>query len=219
VPIAARAEPAIDPSAAHALGRVQTAGSGPTGITLLTSGGYGYTESLLGTGDSHHRVAGMLGAEARPLTWLGLALRLDGRYDAHVVPGQPTDQGFVGDPRLFVRADSSSSVALRLGARAGLWLPGNNAPSLTASAMSPEIVGVLSYVPPAGAIALTANAGYRLDRSAHSAPGSAELSGGDRLALSVSAFDQILLGAAASFGRGSAQAFAEVSWELLVGSG
>ncbi len=218
-PGGAHASSNADPAAPHALGRVLTAGPGAQAITLLSSGGYGYTEAVLGNGDSHHRVAGMLGAEGRPLPWLGLALRLDGRYDAHVVPGLPTDRGLVGDPRIFARVDRTLTGGLRLGARAGVWLPGNQAPSLTTAAISPELVGMLSYVAPGNELALSANAGYRLDRSAASAPQAAELGPGDRLALSVSSFDAILLGAAASYGRGRAQGFVEASWELLVGSG
>src|SRR5262245_41093738 len=160
----------------------------------------------------------MLGAEGRPLPWLGLELRLDGRYDTHAAPGQPADSGLVGDPRAFVRVDGAPARGLRLGARAGVWLPGNHAPSLTTAAISPEVVGLLSFVPPRSGLALTANAGYRLDRSAASAPDSADLTAGDRLALSVSAFDAVLLGAAATYGRGGAQGFVEASWDLLVGT-
>jgi hypothetical protein len=210
---------AIEPAAPHALGRVLTAGPGRTGPTLLASGGYGYTESVLGAGDAHHRIAGALTLDERPLPWLDLALRLDGRYDAHVFPGQPTDTGMVGDPRLYVRVDKGWPSGLRLGARAGLWLPGRNAPSLQASALAPEILGIASYAPASTAIALTANVGYRLDRSARSAPDAAQLGPGDRLALGVSAFNEVLVGVAATLGRGPAQGFVEVSADLLVGSG
>ena len=78
-------------AAPHALGRVLTAGLAPIGPTLLASAGYGYTEAVLGMGDAHHRIAGALTLDERPLPWLAFALRLDGRYDAHVIPGQPTD--------------------------------------------------------------------------------------------------------------------------------
>jgi hypothetical protein len=210
---------AIDPAAAHALGRVLTAGPGPTGPTLLTSGGYGYTGAVLGMGDAHHRIAGALSLDERPLPWLDLVLRLDGRYDAHAVPGQASDTGMVGDPRLYARVDRLWSGGLRLGARAGLWLPGRNAPSLDASALSPELVAMASYAPPSAPIAVTANVGYRRDRSAHSAPDAAMLSAGDRLALEVSAFDAVLVGLAAAVGRGPAQGFLEASADLLVGGG
>jgi hypothetical protein len=210
---------AIAPAAPHAVGRVLTAGVAPTGPTLLASGGYGYTGSVLGMADAHHRVAGALTVDERPLPWLDFALRLDGRYDAHVIPGQPTDTGWVGDPRLYARVDRTWPSGLGLGARAGLWLPGRNAPSVASGALSPELLGMASYVSPSAPIAATVNVGYRLDHSAHSAPDAPLLSAGDRLALEVSAFDDVLAGVAVTVGRGPAQGFVEASTELLVGSG
>ena len=35
--------------------------------------------------DAHHRASGVLAVEGRPVSWLGLGLRLDGRYDQHTV--------------------------------------------------------------------------------------------------------------------------------------
>jgi hypothetical protein len=211
--------PAIEPAAPHALGRVLVAGPAPTGPTLLATGGYGYTESVLGLGDAHHRIAGSLSLDERPRPWLDLALRFDGRYDIHSIPGQPTDTGMVGDPRLFVRVDRGWAGGLRLGARAGLWFPGRDAPSVDRGAITPELVALASYAPAAGAFALTANAGYRLDRSAHAAADAARLSASDRIALEVSAFNEVLAGVGATFGRGPAQGFLEASADLLVGSG
>jgi len=146
-------------------------------------------------------------------------LRLDGRYDMHVVPGQAGDSGMVGDPRVYARVDGRWGNGVRLGARAGLWLPGRNAPSVDAGALSPELVGLASYAPPSGPLAVSANLGYRLDRSARSAPDAARLSASDRLALGVSAFDEVLAGVAATFTRGRVQGFLEASLDLLVGSG
>jgi hypothetical protein len=216
-PVAAADAP--DPGAPQALGRVFSAGPGARALYLLAAGGYGYTESVLGMNDTHHRAAGALALDARPLPWLGVALRVDGRYDLHLVPGQPHDDGLVGDPRLYLRVDRALGAGLRIGARAGLWAPGRNAPSIDLSALSPELVGALSFVSRSGLLSLSANAGYRLDRSARSAAAAPLLSPADRLALEVSAFDAVLLGAAASFGRGATQGFVEASWELLVGAG
>jgi len=164
-------------------------------------------------------MAGSLALDERPRPWLDLALRFDGRYDVHSIPGQPADTGMVGDPRLFARVDGAWADGLRLGARAGLWLPGRDAPSVDWGALTPELVALASYAPPARAFALTANIGYRLDRSAHSAPNAAQLSAGDRIALEVSAFNEVLAGVGATLGSGAAQGFVEASAELLVGSG
>src|SRR5579871_1256005 len=209
----------IAPSAPHALGRVLMAGPAPTGPTLIATAGYGYTESVLGLGDAHHRLAGSLALDERPLAWLDLALRLDGRYDRSVIPGQPADTGLVGDPRLYVRVDRAWAGGLRLGVRAGLWLPGRDAPSIDWSALTPELLGMARYVPCGGAVAVTVNAGYRFDRSARSAADAAQLSASDRVALEVSQFHEVLAGVAATVGRGRAQGLLEASADLLVGSG
>ena len=100
---------------------------------------------MLDRGDTHNRVMSSLAIDGQPLSWLGFALRFDGRYDWHRIPGQGNDDGLVGDPRLYVRVDSRSIGSLRAGARFGLWLPGGNAPSLDLGAASPELCGTLTY--------------------------------------------------------------------------
>ena len=99
------------------------------------------------------------------------------------------------------------------------WLPGRNAPSLDPAALSPELLGALSYAPGTGRFIVSANLGYRLDRSARTATDAPLLGPGDRVALDVSAFNSVLVGAAASLRLGPAQAFLEGSWNLLVGAG
>jgi hypothetical protein len=208
-----------DPAQAQVLGRVFAAGRTAPSLLALTSVGYGYTEAVLDRGDTHNRAMSSLTIDGRPLPWLGFALRLDGRYDWHRIPGQLNDDGLVGDPRLYVRVDSRSVGPLRAGARFGLWLPGGNAPSLDLGAASPEICGRLTYAVVRLPLWLTANLGYRVDRSARSAADAARLSDSDRLSLEVSAFNEVLLGVGGVFGRGALQGFAEASGELSTGHG
>jgi hypothetical protein len=210
---------AVAPGEPVALGRVLEAGPGRPALFLLTGAGYGYTESVLGLGDRHDRYGARLIVDGRPRPWLALTLRLDGRYDRHAVPGQPIDIGYVGDPRVQARVDHALGGGLSVGARAGLWLPGDDAPSIRLDALSPELVGAVTYALAALPLSITANAGYRLDRSARTATNAAQLSASDRLALGVSAFDAVLLGASASFGRRMVSGFVEASGELLVGGG
>jgi hypothetical protein len=211
-----------DPAAPQALGRVFAAGPTARALVVASSGGYGYTESVLHAGDAHHRAAGSLAVEGRPTTWLGLGLRVDGRYDRHET-GQPgsqgTDDGWVGDPRLLVRVDGALGRSFRAGGRLAIWFPGRNAPSIDLGATTPEIVGVLTWASQRSPAWLTANGGYRLNRSSRSASDAALLSPSDRVGLELSAFDQVLLGVAAAYGAGRTQAFAEASAELLVGAG
>jgi hypothetical protein len=210
---------AVAPGEPVAIGRVLEAGPGPPALFLLTGAGYGYTEAVLGLGDRHDRVGGRLIIDGRPKPWLGLTLRFDGRYDRHAIPGQPIDDGYVGDPRVQVRADRALGRGLSVGARAGLWLPGGDAPSIHLDALSPELVGAVTYAPSALPLSIGANLGYRLDRSARSAANAPRLSASDRLALGLNAFDAVLLGAVASVGRQRITGFVEASWELLVGDG
>jgi hypothetical protein len=207
------------PAQPQVLGRVFAAGRTAPSLFALTSVGYGYTEAVLDRGDTHNRAMSSLTIDGRPVSWLGFALRFDGRYDWHRIPGQPNDDGLVGDPRFYVRVDTRSFGALRAGARFGLWLPGGNAPSLALGAASPEVSGTLTYAAPRLPLWLTANLGYRLDRSAHSASDAARLSDSDRLSLEVSASNEVLLGLGGVFGRGALQGFAEASGELATGHG
>ena len=218
--ISVEREPAAT-GAARALARVTVAGPSPRSLTFLAASGYGYTESVLDSGERHDRAIARLGIEGRATPWLGLALRFDGRYDHHSLPGRAADSGMVGDPSIQIRADRALSGGFAVGARAGVWLPGRNAPSIDWSAVTPELVGMASYVPPSASLPITLalNLGYRSDHSARSATDAAMLSPSDRSALGVSAFDGVLLGASASAGRGRVRGYAEWSWDLLVGSG
>jgi hypothetical protein len=174
---------------------------------------------VLNVGDTHHRAAGTLAVDGRPLPWLGLGLRLDGRYDKHQSNMLGNDDGWIGDPRVFVRADSALGSTLRVGGRIGIWLPGRAAPSLELAAITPEASGALTWAPGGVPLWLTANAGYRINRSTRTATDAAMLSANDRLGLEMSAFDQALVGLAAAYGAGRAQGFAELSGELMVGAG
>jgi len=208
-----------DPAAPQALGRVFVAGPTAPSLFLISAGGYGYTESVLGAGDAHHRASGVLAAEGRPVSWLGLGLRLDGRYDQHSGGPQGSDDGWIGDPRFFVRADQALGAAFRVGGRLGVWLPGRTAPSVELAAATPELAAALTYAPRGSPLWLTANGGYRINRSARTATDAAQLSASDRLGLEMSSFDQTLLGLAAAYGAGRAQGFVELSAELMVGAG
>ena len=210
---------ARDPAQPQAIGRVFAAGPGERAFVVLSSVGYGYTEAVLGRGDAHHRGMGALILDGRPLSWLAIALRLDGRYDVHLVPGQPRDVGLVGDPRFYLRVDHRLMPSVRVAARLGLWLPGRDAPSMDFTAITPELSAALTYAMPGVPLWLTTNLGYRIDRSARTAKDAPLLSDADRSALEVSAFDQLLLGVGAAFGGGPVQGFVEASGELLVGSG
>src|SRR5450432_2997557 len=60
---------------------VPVAGLTDRAASLAATGGYGYTEGVLGTGDHHDRLVGTLAGSVRPTPWLAFALAFDGRYD------------------------------------------------------------------------------------------------------------------------------------------
>src|SRR5688500_3502574 len=65
------------------LGRVPVIAPGGSTATIAGTAGYGFTDALPGESGAHHRIAGTLGVGVRPTDWLGLWLRVDGRYDNH----------------------------------------------------------------------------------------------------------------------------------------
>jgi hypothetical protein len=186
-------------------------------VSMALASGYGYTESVLGLEDSHHRLLGTALLEGAPAPWFGFGFRLDGRYDRHAFAGAPSDDGWTGEPRLYARVDRPIGSETSLGARATFWLPGSRAPSIVPAAITTDLLALLTWSP--GAFGITANAGYRLDRSARSAMDAPMLTPGDRLALGVSRFDAALLGLGAHFRRDSWELFGEWSWDLLIGEG
>jgi hypothetical protein len=219
-----RPEPAASapasPRAARAVTvnrRVIDSGPRATPFTAGLGSGYGYTESVLGQQDRHHRLLGSLLLEGAPLDWLGLGLRLDGRYDRHGFGQGPSDDGWIGEPRLYARADRALSPTLSGGLRATLFFPGAQAPSWTPGATSADLLALITHAD--RRLKVSGNAGYRLDRSARSAMNPSQYMPGDRLALGVSDFDAVLLGAGASYDVGDWQLFGEWSWDALVGSG
>ncbi len=195
-----------------AVGRVRAVGPGPALVVAATTG-YGYTEDVLDQDDAHHRLSGTLALAGRPLGWLELGGLLAGRYDRHA--GWVADDGWIGEPRLWASGGGRVAPGTWLGARAGAWLPGNSLSSIELDAMTFELAAVLTWS--RGGTAVTATGGYRIDRSAASFPEPHLLSDPDRLALGLSQFDAVLLGAGVSHRRGRWQLLGEASWDLLVG--
>lgn len=194
----------------HAVGRVRPIEPGPAFSLALTSG-YGYTGEVLADGDTHHRAFGAVAAAFRATPWLELGGQLTGRYDKH--EGTASDDGLVGDPRLWITAGQPGARG-GFGVRVGLWLPGAEAPSVKLDAATMDAAGVFTLV--AGATTLTATAGYRLDRSTASVD-AAMLTPGDRVGIGLSDADAVLVGLGLRHRTGPWQLLAEASGDLLVG--
>ena len=201
----------------RATGRVRSAEPGP-GVSIALGTGYGFTEGVLDANDAHHRIGGAAALAVRVARWLELGGEVRGRYDKHT--GDMPDDGFVGDPRLWAtatralaRGDTGGSW---LGLRLGVWLPGDEVPSIETDAISVDAAAL--YTMRTGAITFTGTAGFRIDRSGNSVDASM-LSFPDKLGLGISDYDAVLVGAQVTRNGGGVVLFGEASWDLLVGEG
>ncbi|MCP4449073.1 MAG: carboxypeptidase regulatory-like domain-containing protein [Myxococcales bacterium] len=198
--------------------RADSAHEVPAGVSLSLTSSYGFTGKTLEASDSHHRAAGRVAIAYALSADLAVALRMDGRYDKHFLEAE-RDDGWVGDPRLIGRFRHTLGPTLSAGIQVGLWAPGSGAPSLELDALSAEAVVALTWAPRDLPMELSANAGYRLDRSAASVSQPELLSLSDRMSLGLSDYNAVLAAAGASYEIGRVEALAELSLDLLHGSG
>ncbi|HEU5055708.1 MAG TPA: carboxypeptidase-like regulatory domain-containing protein, partial [Kofleriaceae bacterium] len=195
--------------------RVGSAGPLERGLVATGVAGYGYLGTVLDAGDTHQRGALDLAVSFRPIAWLAVAGRFSGRYDRHETTADGTDGGWVGDPRFAVRAALPLSGPLGIALQVAAWFPGADAPSVELDATSIDSLAIATWR--SGAFALTAQGGFRYDKSARSAPDADLLSASDRMALGVSESHAALVGAGAGVRLGASELFAEWSWDYLIG--
>ncbi|MBC7978279.1 MAG: carboxypeptidase regulatory-like domain-containing protein [Myxococcales bacterium] len=193
----------------------ETLPAGTVGIALLS--GYGYRKGLLSTDHTFNRAIGTLAVAYAPLPSLSIALSLDGRYDKHASFAAMSDDGYVGDPHLLVRFARPLGT-LALGAQLGVWVPGKDAPSIAASAISVDARVLASL--DAGFGTLTVDAGFRLDNSAESVDDPTKLSVEDQVSLGVSELNAARFGAQLRIPLGRrAYVGLEGSADVFVGDG
>jgi len=199
--------------------RVPVAGSiDRRGIALASSAGYGWTESVLGQGDSHDRVFGSLAASVRPVSFFAASLQLDGRYDWHTDPDGSS--GSTGDPRLALRVGAPVGTAFHVGAQVGVWFPGGMAPSVDFKATTPDASLLATIHAPDSPLVVTSRLGFRWDNSAQSAPDPERLSLSDRVALGINQASAALVGLGVAVKTSPrVSLLADATWDLLVGTG
>ena len=197
----------------------------PKGTFAVASlGGFGWRSGLLPqTENKEHRFGRAIGNLAfayAPHELVTIALALDGRYDRHFGVPLPaegsTEDGYVGDPRVLVRAGKSLG-SITVGGQLGVWVPGKDAPSVAASAISVDARALLSIQ--AGPGTLSLDAGFRLDNSAESVDHPQTLSLADRVSLGISEFHAIVGGAHVVVPAGKAFFGAEATVDLFIGDG
>jgi hypothetical protein len=190
----------------------------PKRLGLSATGSYGYLESVGPVDGAHQRIGGSLGVGGVALPWLALALRFDGRLDLHPDDSRGKDLTGTGDPRLFLRGGHAVGRDVSLGGEAVVWFPGNVAPSYEPSATTVDLKALAAWTPRSTPLSLLGYVGYRLDQSAKSAPDVRRLRPGDRIALSLSDSDALLLALGVSTRAiRDSELFAELSLDCLVG--
>lgn len=196
---------------------VPIASTAPRGLGVAASGGYGYTESVLGKGDAYSRASGSLAVSYQPASYFAAALRLDGRYD--VDTGAPAAHGLTGDPRLELRAVGPVLDTFQVAAQVGIWAPGGVAPSFPVRAITPDasVIGTLS--PHESPWVFTSRLGFRWDNSAESVSNVDKIPLPDRVELGISRANAVLTGLAATYRvNPNLDLLGDLTWDLLVGS-
>ncbi|HEU0029572.1 MAG TPA: carboxypeptidase regulatory-like domain-containing protein [Kofleriaceae bacterium] len=191
----------------------ETLPGGAVAVSLV--GGYGFRNTLLSADHKLTRGIGDIALAYAPTPTLTLALAFDGRYDSHTGVNPAGDDGYVGDPHILARLGKPVGGA-RIGGQLGIWVPGKDAPSIAASAISFEVRGLASFGAGPGTISLSG--GFRLDNSAKSVDDINALSVEDRVSLGVSDYHAIVAGAQATFGTTTFFG-AEASTDVFVGGG
>jgi hypothetical protein len=214
---AAKAEepPSVGGSASGVPGfsRVGFPGAPSGWLAFSADAGYANTEGL-GEGGGFHRGVGSLSLALEATDWLLAFGSLRGHYDRHSVAGEK-ETAAEGVPSLGARGFGNTG-AFAYGAEFELTLPGEDAPSITPSAVTPELRLLAGYDPGKTLLA-GASLGYRLDRARFAAPDPTTLSEGDRIALGASEYDALTLGVVGAARFDPVLLYLELSGELLLG--
>ncbi|MGB0678208.1 MAG: carboxypeptidase regulatory-like domain-containing protein [Polyangiales bacterium] len=188
-------------------------------LALALTGGYGFTEAQFDGDGAHHRLHGTAALSGRPLSWLSLYLRLDGRYDRHAEDAFGQDDGLAGSPRLGVRLSREVAEGLFLGGELSVFVPGGEAPSFAFDATSVDMSLLAAYDFGVEGLLLGALLGFRADQSSNAIRDVDSLRTGDRIALGLSDFHAVLTGLGLRYRLGALELLGELSWDLVVGDG
>ncbi len=199
--------------------RVPVVAAAPRGIVLSGGLGYGFTEARAAAPGAHHRTQGYLDADLTPLPGLDVSLSTQLRHDTHGDDAWGADSGTVLDSDWNVAWGHRLDSRLHLGG--GLGAHFIRGESVGASLANPALQArlLLAYLPEPGPASVGLALGYRHDRTRGAVDELERYRPGDRLALGVSEFDAILAGIGGSYRWGATELLAELSSDLLVGTG
>lgn len=183
-------------------------------VQVSTLAGLGRRTGLLGPDHKFNRAIGDFAIGFGATENISVGLSLDGRYDRHWGLDPSGDDGYVGDPKLIVRAAKNTGT-VAFGGQLGIWVPGKDAPSVAASAISIDARALVSL--PAGPGLLSFSGGFRLDNSAKSVDEPMRLSLQDRVSLGVSDYHALFGAAQLRIPVGPAWVGVEGSLDAFVG--
>jgi len=186
-------------------------------LALALDAGYAFTEAQVDEG-AHHRLIGQLGVGLAPLEWLELGVRALGRHDRHPDDGMGADSGTTTDLALLARGGGDVGSGFRLGGDLAARFPGSESIGDSLSSPALDARALFAWAHTSG-VHFAGFAGYRLDQTDGVAKDSDRYRLGDRIALGASEFDAVLVGVGAVVPVASAELLAELSGDVLVGSG
>ena len=188
-------------------------------------GGYGTRRALLSPDHKLDSGIGDLALSYAPINAITLALSFDGRIDRHQGRLPKVDMAYVGGPHLLARI-ATSFGRIRIGGQLGVYLPGQEAPSIVPEATTVDVRGLLSIK--AGASTVSVGVGFRYDNTAKSAKSAAvpdpmmfraDIAAEDRVSLGISDFDAVIAGLHVVVPIGRVFVGLETSADVFVGSG
>lgn len=205
-------------SAIPAIGRVGIPASSAAGVSFSGEAGYAVIEpvSPVDPGE-HHRAFGSIAAAVRPIDFLHIWLRADGRYDVHPPDDAGQDDGLQGLPRLGARLGGTIDPLFALGADLELSVPGANAPDFNATALTLE-ARALAAIHPADAFTIGLLFGFRFDNSGATVPRPVPYRPGDAVALGASDYHSFLTGLGFVWAGSPLELFGEVTFDALIGA-
>lgn len=186
-------------------------------LSVSASAAYGHTERLSGSDAVHERAFGDLSVALSPWPDIMLAVSGFAHFDAHSANGTRQDTSAALGSVYALRVRRPLSESLSLAGQFEVLFPPAEGVGRGLAAMTPGLRAVASYARPDG-LTLSANAGFRLDRSRLAVANADGLSTNERVGADVSASQAMLLGVLGSRPVGGFTAVGEWSWDVGVGS-